>query len=204
MRRATDLTLALLLAVLLSPLALAVAALVAVFVARPVLFHQVRIGRDGRPFRIVKFRTMRDAPKGTPDARRTPAVGALLRRFSLDELPELWNVIRGDMALIGPRPLLKIEQPKTPAVRRRRASVRPGITGWAQINGRNAITPDRKFALDLDWIERRSLAMDTAILARTLICVAFRTGAHNASGLHPDRAQAAARQPLGTARPLPA
>ena len=184
-RRATDLTLALILSVVLAPLIAAVALLVAIGVGGPVLFRQDRVGRDGRPFRIVKFRTMQDAPPGTPGAERTPPLGAILRRSSLDELPELWNVIRGDMALIGPRPLLEIEQPKDPAVRRRRQSVRPGITGWAQVNGRNAITPARKFALDLEWIEGRSLAGDVGIVARTAVCVAFRAGAHNASGLAP-------------------
>ena len=203
MRRATDMTAALVLMLLLSPLIALVALAVVAGIGRPVLFRQVRVGRGGRPFRIVKFRTMRPAPRGTPGADRTPPIGRMLRATSLDELPELWNVLRGDMALIGPRPLLKIEQPKDPRIRRLRQSVRPGITGWAQVNGRNAITPSRKFALDLDWIARTGPAMDLVILGRTAVCVAFRAGAHNACGLSPAQGTEAPTQ-SGTPQPRPA
>ena len=127
----------------------------------PALFRQIRPGRGGRPFRIIKFRTMRDAtaPEGTPlpdDQRLTP-FGARLRATSLDELPELWNVLRGEMSLVGPRPLLMKYLPFYSRHERRRHAVRPGITGWSQISGRNTVSWDDRLAGDIHYVDNRSL-----------------------------------------------
>jgi lipopolysaccharide/colanic/teichoic acid biosynthesis glycosyltransferase len=134
----------------------------------PVLFTQVRPGLHGKPFRMVKFRTMTDerGPDGAllPDAQRMTPFGGFLRASSLDELPELWNVLRGDMSLVGPRPLLMEYLPLYTPKQARRHDVRPGITGWAQVNGRNAISWADKFALDVWYVDHRSLWLDVKIL----------------------------------------
>lgn len=137
-----------------------------------VFFRQFRTGRDGRPFQLVKFSTLRDAKPGVPEEadqrkRLTPG-GRILRRLSLDELPQLWNVLIGDMALVGPRPLIHEYWPLYPDWAKARFRVRPGITGWAQINGRNAITFTERFKLDCWYVEHRSLTMDLWILGLTL------------------------------------
>ncbi len=138
----------------------------------PVLFSQVRPGLHGKAFTMVKFRTMTDArgPDGAllPDAVRLTAFGRWLRATSLDELPELWNVLRGDMSLVGPRPLLMEYLPLYTPDQARRHEVRPGITGWAQVNGRNAISWEDKFALDVWYVDNRSLWLDLKILWRTV------------------------------------
>jgi lipopolysaccharide/colanic/teichoic acid biosynthesis glycosyltransferase len=156
---------------LLSPILLLVAAAVRVFIGSPVLFCQQRPGLRGRPFTIRKFRTMTDASdvggKPLPDAVRLTRLGRLLRRTSLDELPELWNVLVGDMSLVGPRPLLMHYLPLYSAEQMRRHDVRPGITGWAQVNGRNAIGWERKFELDVWYVDHVSLGLDLRILALT-------------------------------------
>jgi lipopolysaccharide/colanic/teichoic acid biosynthesis glycosyltransferase len=158
--------------VLLSPLLAVVAALVRVRMGTPVLFRQPRPGRGGRPFVMTKFRTMteRRGPDGEllPDAARLTALGRWLRRTSIDELPELLNVVHGDMSLVGPRPLLTEYLPLYTREQARRHEVRPGITGWAQVNGRNAVTWEEKFALDVWYVDHRSTRLDVEILAKTL------------------------------------
>lgn len=166
--------------VALSPLIAAVAAMVAVKLGRPVLFRQRRPGLGGKPFEILKFRTMTDARAADgsllPDHERLPPFGRWLRATSLDELPELWNVVRGDMSLVGPRPLLMQYLERYSPSQARRHEVRPGLTGWAQINGRNAIGWDEKLALDVWYVDNRSLRLDLKILAATLLAVAGRRG----------------------------
>ncbi|MDI1244690.1 MAG: sugar transferase [Rhodoferax sp.] len=146
----------------------------------PVLFRQVRPGLHGQPFTMVKFRTMTDecGPDGAllPDAQRLPPFGRFLRSSSLDELPELWNVLKGDMSLVGPRPLLMEYLPLYTPEQARRHAVRPGITGWAQVNGRNAISWADKFALDVWYVDHRSLWLDVQILWRTVRKVLVRDG----------------------------
>jgi lipopolysaccharide/colanic/teichoic acid biosynthesis glycosyltransferase len=158
--------------VLLSPLLAVVALLVRVRMGTPVLFRQERPGRYGRPFVMTKFRTMTDRRDAggelLPDADRLTALGRWLRRTSIDELPELLNVVHGDMSLVGPRPLLMEYLPRYSAEQARRHEVRPGITGWAQVNGRNAVTWDEKFALDVWYVDHRSLRLDVEILGRTV------------------------------------
>lgn len=146
----------------------------------PVLFTQVRPGMHGKPFRMLKFRTMTNerGPDGAllPDALRLTPFGRFLRATSLDELPELWNVLRGEMSLVGPRPLLMEYLPLYSPVQARRHEVRPGITGWAQVHGRNAISWADKFALDVWYVDNRSLWLDVQILWRTVRKVLVRDG----------------------------
>jgi lipopolysaccharide/colanic/teichoic acid biosynthesis glycosyltransferase len=146
----------------------------------PVFFRQQRPGLHGRPFTILKFRTMRDAVDAggspLPDAERLTRLGKFLRSTSLDELPELLNVLGGDMSLVGPRPLLMQYLERYTPEQARRHEVRPGITGWAQVNGRNAITWERKFELDVWYVDHRSFLLDLRILARTLAGVVRREG----------------------------
>jgi lipopolysaccharide/colanic/teichoic acid biosynthesis glycosyltransferase len=179
-KRLFDFVFAGLLMVVLSPVLLVTAVLVRVFLGAPVLFRQTRPGRHGVPFRIIKFRTMADlrGPDGEllPDAARLTRFGRFLRRSSLDELPELWNVVTGEMSLVGPRPLLMEYLPLYSAKEMRRHDVPPGIAGWAQVNGRNALTWDEKFALDLWYVEHRSFLLDLRILALTVVKVFRRDG----------------------------
>lgn len=158
--------------VLLSPLLAVIALLVRVRMGTPVLFRQTRPGRGGRPFVMTKFRTMTDRRGADgellPDADRLTALGKWLRRTSVDELPELLNVVQGDMSLVGPRPLLVEYLPLYSDEQARRHEVRPGITGWAQVNGRNAVTWDEKFALDVWYVDHRSTRLDIEILAKTV------------------------------------
>jgi lipopolysaccharide/colanic/teichoic acid biosynthesis glycosyltransferase len=146
----------------------------------PVLFKQVRPGLNGKPFKMFKFRTMTDerGPNGAllPDAQRLTSFGRYLRASSLDELPEMWNVLRGEMSLVGPRPLLMEYLPLYSPEQARRHEVRPGITGWAQVNGRNAISWVDKFALDVWYVDHRSLWLDVRILWLTLRKVFMRDG----------------------------
>jgi lipopolysaccharide/colanic/teichoic acid biosynthesis glycosyltransferase len=165
---------------LLSPLLAAVALAVRVNLGSPVLFRQERPGLHGRPFRLVKFRTMRDAvgADGTPlpDGERLTPFGRLLRASSLDELPELWNVLRGEMSLVGPRPLLMEYLPLYSPRQARRHDVRPGLTGWAQVNGRNAPSWKERLEMDVWYVEHRSFALDLRILLRTVGAVFTRRG----------------------------
>lgn len=146
----------------------------------PVLFRQVRPGLRGRPFKMVKFRTMRDTldvdGRPLPDSERMTPFGGFLRSASLDELPELWNVLKGEMSLVGPRPLLMEYLPLYSAEQSRRHEVRPGLTGWAQINGRNALTWDEKFKLDVWYVDNQSFWLDLKILLLTVKKVFSREG----------------------------
>ncbi len=180
MKRFVDLLLVVVSAPIWIPLLTAVALIVRLQLGSPVLFTQRRPGLHGRPFTLVKFRTMTDARDSggleKPDSERLTRFGRLLRATSLDELPELLNVLRGDMSLVGPRPLLMEYLPLYSAQQARRHEVRPGITGWVQINGRNAISWDDKFALDTWYVDHQSLWLDLRILCRTLWQVIKRDG----------------------------
>jgi lipopolysaccharide/colanic/teichoic acid biosynthesis glycosyltransferase len=146
----------------------------------PILFKQTRPGLHGKPFKLVKFRTMTDerGPDGAllPDAQRLTPFGCFLRASSLDELPELWNVLKGEMSLVGPRPLLMEYLPLYSPEQARRQEVRPGITGWAQVNGRNAISWTDKFTLDVWYVDHRNLWLDVRILWLTVRKVLVRDG----------------------------
>ena len=170
-KRLFDLALAVPAAVLLAPVMAVVAAVIACGLGRPVLFRQRRPGLRGEPFILVKFRTMTDGLDATgtllPDAERLPALGRLLRRTSLDELPQLWNVLRGEMSLVGPRPLMMEYLPRYSPGQMRRHAVMPGITGWSQVNGRNAASWPRRLALDVWYVDHQSFALDVKILALT-------------------------------------
>jgi lipopolysaccharide/colanic/teichoic acid biosynthesis glycosyltransferase len=162
------------------PVLAGVALVIRVRMGAPVLFVQERPGLGGRIFRVVKFRTMLHAigrdGRPLPDAERLTALGRFLRAASLDELPQLWNVLRGDLSLVGPRPLLVQYLPRYTPEQARRHDVMPGITGWAQVNGRNAISWDEKFALDVWYVDHWSLALDLRILGLTLLRVVKRDG----------------------------
>lgn len=170
---------------LLGLIALALPLLILIVLVRrklgsPVFFRQVRPGLDGKPFEMIKFRTMTDerGPNGQllPDAVRLTPFGRFLRATSLDELPELWNVLKGDMSLVGPRPLLMEYLPLYTPEQARRHEVRPGVTGWAQVNGRNAISWEAKFSLDVWYVEHQSLWLDIKILWLTVRKVLVREG----------------------------
>ena len=177
-KRVLDLTVAGAALVLTAPVQAVVAILVARDVGRPVLFRQPRPGLGGKTFELRKFRTMR-APTGAPgetDAERLTKLGRFLRATSLDELPSLWNVARGDMSLVGPRPLLVSYLDRYSPHQARRHEVRPGLTGLAQVEGRNLVGWPERLALDVDYVDSRSLALDLKILARTVLLVVRRTG----------------------------
>lgn len=180
MKRALDLVLALIGSALLSPVFILVIWLCYRNFGTPIFFTQIRPGLNGRPFQMIKFRTMTNhADKEgnlLPDALRITPFGQWLRSSSLDELPELWNVITGNMSLVGPRPLLMEYLPLYSPEQRRRHEVRPGITGWAQVNGRNALTWEEKFALDVWYVENHSIWLDIKILWLTLRRVLARDG----------------------------
>lgn len=180
MKRLFDLIVAIVLLVLLGLPLLLLAAVVRVRLGSPVLFRQVRPGLHGRPFTMVKFRTMTDARgvdgKLLPDAQRLTRFGRLLRSTSLDELPELWNVLRGEMSLVGPRPLLMEYLPLYTPEQARRHEVRPGITGWAQVNGRNALSWEDRFSLDVWYVDHRTFWLDLRILWLTVRKVLVREG----------------------------
>jgi lipopolysaccharide/colanic/teichoic acid biosynthesis glycosyltransferase len=165
---------------LLSPVLIIVSLKIRREMGSPVLFRQTRPGLHGKPFQMIKFRTMRDATddQGTPlvDAERLTRLGRFLRGSSLDELPELWNVLKGEMSLVGPRPLLMEYLPLYSPEQARRHEVRPGVTGWAQINGRNAISWEQKFALDVWYVDNQSLLLDLRILWLTIRKVIKRDG----------------------------
>jgi lipopolysaccharide/colanic/teichoic acid biosynthesis glycosyltransferase len=182
-KRAADVAVAGVLLAALSPVLALIAVAVKVGSPGEAVFRQRRVGRAGRPFTIYKFRTMvKDAPSsplGTycyADDPRITRVGRLLRATSLDELPQLWNVLRGDMSLVGPRPDLPHHVDRYTPAQRRRLELRPGITGWAQVNGRNGIGWDERIVLDLEYVARWSLRLDARILARTIAVVARRRG----------------------------
>ena len=191
MKRLIDILVSLPLLVLLAPVMAMVAIAVWLDVGAPVLFRQERPGFKGRPFTIYKFRTMRGAHAGEPgthtDEARLTRFGTWLRASSLDELPEFWNVLRGDMSLVGPRPLLMRYLPLYSAEQMRRHDVRPGLTGWAQVNGRNAISWDDKFKLDVWYVDHASVLLDLKILLLTAAAVFRRHGiSHENSATTPE------------------
>ncbi len=161
--------------VVLAPLIAMLALLIAFKLGRPVLFRQVRPGLNGKPFKMIKFRSMSDERDGNnkllPDEDRLGSFGKFLRASSLDELPELWNVLKGEMSLVGPRPLLMQYLPLYSERQKRRHEVRPGVTGWAQINGRNALSWEEKFEHDVWYVENRSFWLDLKILLKTVLSV---------------------------------
>ena len=165
---------------LLAPVYLVIAWLIRRKLGAPVLFRQRRPGLNGKPFEMVKFRTMRDAVDANgnplPDSERMTAFGSFLRSASLDELPELWNVLKGDMSLVGPRPLLMEYLPLYSTEQYRRHEVRPGVTGWAQINGRNALSWEEKFRLDVWYVDNQSFWLDLKIIFLTIKKVLVRDG----------------------------
>lgn len=165
---------------LLSPVLAIVAYKIRRDMGSPVLFRQTRPGRHGKPFQMIKFRTMRNATdaegKPLPDAERLTKLGQFLRSSSLDELPELWNVLKGEMSLVGPRPLLMEYLPLYSKEQARRHEVRPGVSGWAQVNGRNAISWDEKFALDVWYVDNRSFLLDLKVIWLTIRKVIKRDG----------------------------
>jgi lipopolysaccharide/colanic/teichoic acid biosynthesis glycosyltransferase len=173
-KRAFDITLASSVGILASPLLGGIAIAIKLERGGPILFRQERIGRHGRPFDIVKFRTLVDAPPRDPadylisaSDPRIGRVGAFLRRWSLDELPQLWNVLRGDMSIVGPRPTLRYQVELYDDFQRRRLEVLPGVTGWAQISGRNELSWPERIKLDVWYVDHRSFLLDLLILART-------------------------------------
>lgn len=180
MKRLFDIVISSLLLILLSPVLLVLSILVRITLGSPVLFRQVRPGLHGRPFTMYKFRTMTDERDDQgrllPDEQRLTRLGRFLRSTSLDELPELFNVLKGDMSLVGPRPLLMEYLPLYTAEQARRHEVRPGITGWAQVNGRNAISWEEKFKLDVWYVDNWSFWLDIRILLMTLWKVIIREG----------------------------
>lgn len=180
MKRVFDVLVSATALVLLSPILAITAWMVRRNLGSPVLFKQVRPGLHGEPFEMIKFRTMRDAVDADgnilPDSQRLTKFGQRLRASSLDELPELWNVLKGDMSLVGPRPLLMEYLPLYDDFQRRRHDVRPGITGWAQVNGRNALSWQQKFELDVWYVENRSFLLDLRILWLTVKKVVVREG----------------------------
>jgi lipopolysaccharide/colanic/teichoic acid biosynthesis glycosyltransferase len=162
------------------PIILFVACMIRIKLGSPVFFRQIRAGKKGKPFRMVKFRTMSDGfdvqGELLPDEDRITPFGEFLRRSSLDELPELWNVIKGDMSLVGPRPLLMDYLPLYSKEQFRRHNVLPGVTGWAQVNGRNAISWHEKFLFDVWYVDNSSFWLDVKILFLTIKKVVFKEG----------------------------
>jgi len=179
-KRIFDLVTGIVLFTLAAPLMFIIALILRFSIGKGVIFKQLRIGLHGKPFTIVKFRTMKDSfdengdPK--PDSQRLTRIGKLLRATSLDELPELVNVIKGEMSLVGPRPLLMRYLERYTTEQARRHEVKPGVTGWAQVNGRNAITWEQKFELDVWYVDHRSIGLDLKIVAMTIWMILKREG----------------------------
>lgn len=187
MRRAVDIVVAIVVMVLVAPAAAIVGILILTRLGRPVLFRQCRVGRGGALFTVVKFRTMRpESFAGEPDDQRTPRLGAILRASSLDELPQLWNILRGDMSLIGPRPTVPEHVEHYTPRQRGRLAIRPGLTGWAQVNGRNSISWPDRIELDLWYIEHRGASLDAKILLRTAARLVRPQGVTGRGGVNPD------------------
>lgn len=185
MKRLLDLVISVGLLAVAAPLLCVLALLIRFKLGSPILFRQVRPGLGARPFEMIKFRTMTDARGADgqllPDGNRLTRFGQFLRASSLDELPGLINVVKGEMSLVGPRPLLMQYVPLYDPYQNRRHEVRPGITGWAQVNGRNALSWDQKFTLDIWYVNNRSFLLDLRILAMTALKVVKRDGI-NAAG----------------------
>ncbi len=188
-KRAVDIAIALPLVVLSAPLVALLALAVRLESPGDPIYRQTRVGKDGRLFEIYKLRTMVEGAEFTGDGlaiaagdSRITRLGALLRRYSLDELPNLWNVVRGDMSIVGPRPTLKGQVDQYTERQRGRLAVKPGITGWAQINGRASLPWPERIELDLWYVEHRSLALDLQILSRTLGLVVRGSGIYKGAG----------------------
>lgn len=183
-KRTFDTCFALAWLIFFAPLLIVIAVLVRVKLGSPIFFIQDRPGKNGKPFRMVKFRTMTDVrdAKGEllPDEIRLTRFGKLLRSTTLDEFPEMWNVLLGDMSVVGPRPLLMRYLPRYNTFQARRMEVKPGVTGWAQVNGRNALSWDEKFALDVWYVENQSLWLDLKIVVQTFFVVFRRRGINSA------------------------
>lgn len=184
-KRGLDIVISLTALVLLSPVLLVTAVFVRVKLGAPVIFRQERPGYKGKIFKLYKFRTMSDkrGPDGAllPDEIRLTAFGKKLRATSLDELPELWNILKGDMSLIGPRPLLTAYLPLYNDFQRQRHDVRPGLTGWAQVNGRNAISWEERFALDVYYVQHLSFLLDVRVLLRSILVVFAQKDIHSST-----------------------
>ena len=184
MRRLIDLTGASILSVLLSPVLAGLALAIRLSMGRPILFRQQRPGYKGEPFEVYKFRTMKDAVDGDgeplPDEERLTKVGVFMRQLSLDELPQLWNILRGDMSFIGPRPLLMEFLKWYTPEQMRRHEVKPGVTGWAQVQGRHDIPFSKRLALDVWYVDNRSMRLDLKIVGLTFLKVLSMRGAQPA------------------------
>lgn len=180
MKRIFDIIISALGLVIASPILAIVSLMIWLTMGRPIIFKQMRPGLKGEPFQMIKFRTMNDAKDASgrvlPDAQRLAFVGKLLRSTSVDELPELWNVLKGDMSLVGPRPLLMEYLPLYTSEQNRRHEVRPGVTGWAQINGRNELGWDEKFALDVWYVDHGNFWLDLRIMCLTVVKIFKREG----------------------------
>ena len=198
-KRLFDLAVVLIALPLWLPLLVVLGLLVRLKIGSPVLFAQTRPGLDGKPFKLVKFRTMTDERDASgallPDSQRLTTFGRWLRSTSLDELPELWNVLKGEMSLVGPRPLLVEYLPLYTPHQARRHEVLPGITGWAQVNGRNAISWEEKFDYDVWYVDNRSLGLDLRILAMTAAKTLRREGISGAGEATMSRFEGSARKP---------
>jgi len=176
LKRVVDIVLSVAALIVLAPVVVGVAFVVWATLGSPLLFRQYRPGKNGRPFTILKFRTMRPSVSGEDDGRRLTATGAMLRSLSLDELPEFLNVLRGDMSIVGPRPLLTQYLGRYTPEQARRHDVRPGITGWAQVHGRNALSWEDKFRYDVWYVDHCSFWLDMRILGVTLWKIMRREG----------------------------
>lgn len=180
MKRIFDIIAAIMGLVIFAPLFMVIALFIRLKMGSPVFFRQIRPGKDGKPFEMVKFRSMLNSFDKNGDLlpanQRMTSLGRFLRLTSLDELPELWNVLKGDMSVVGPRPLLMKYLGRYNRFQRRRHEVRPGITGWAQVNGRNAITWEKRFELDVWYVENRSFKLDIKIIFMTIKKVLSREG----------------------------
>lgn len=180
MKRLFDLTLTILFFFLCAPLIVLLAVLVYINLGTPIFFYQVRPGLQGKPFTLCKFRTMTEQKNSSgenlPDEQRMTSFGRFLRSTSLDELPELWNVLKGDMSLVGPRPLLMDYLPLYTDEQYKRHKVRPGVTGWAQVNGRNAVSWEKRFEMDVWYVNNQSFWLDLKIIFMTVIKVILREG----------------------------
>jgi lipopolysaccharide/colanic/teichoic acid biosynthesis glycosyltransferase len=184
LKRTLDIFISIFLLVVLSPVMLLIAWCVNQYLGTPILFKQIRPGLHHKSFNMIKFRTMLDVTKAPhlSDEERITRFGRFLRKTSLDELPELWNVLKGEMSLVGPRPLLTEYLPLYTEEQARRHDVRPGMTGWAQVNGRNALTWEEKFVLDVWYVDNQSFKLDIKILLLTFTCVLKREGIDASSG----------------------
>ena len=185
LKRCFDFSISLIALLLLLPFLVVVAAFVRINIGSPVFFRQKRPGLLGHPFEMIKLRTMTDARASDgdllPDDQRLTRFGRFLRSTSIDELPELWNVLKGDMSLVGPRPLLMEYLPLYSPLQARRHEVRPGVTGWAQVKGRNALSWEEKFALDVWYVDNRSGWLDLKIFFMTIVIIAGRKGVNASS-----------------------